>query len=65
LGISGYEEKVENEYLPALIDGGFITKPIPHKGGGSEKFEYTLNDSPCERFKAERYHRPQNAAARW
>jgi len=65
LGISGYEEKVENEYLPALIDGGFITKPIPHKGGGSENFEYTLNDSLCERFKAERYHRPQNAAARW
>lgn len=65
LGISGYEEKVRNEYLPALIDSGFITKPIPHKGGGSEDFEYTINKSLCERFMAARYHRPQNAAAKW
>ena len=64
LGISGYEEKVKHEYLPALIDSGFITKPIPHKGGGSEDFEYTINESPCEKFKAARYHRPQNAAAK-
>lgn len=65
LGISGYEEKVRNEYLPALIDSGFITKPIPHKETGSEDFEYTINQSLCERFKAARYHRPPNAAAKW
>ena len=65
LGISGYEVKVRQEYLPALIDSGFITKPIPHKGGGSEDFEYTINKSLCERFMAVRYHRPQNAAAKW
>jgi hypothetical protein len=65
LGVSGYEEKVRNEVLPALIDSGFITKPIPHKGGGSEDFEYTINKSLCERFMAARYHRSQNAAAKW
>jgi hypothetical protein len=65
LGLGGYEEKVKTEYLPALINNGFITKPLPHKGGGSGDFEYTINDSLCERFKAERYHRPQNAAAKW
>jgi len=65
LGISGYEEKIRKEYLPALIDSGFITKPIPHKGGGSEAFEYTINKSLGERFMAVRYHRPQNAAAKW
>jgi hypothetical protein len=65
LGLSGYEKKVKGEYLPALIDGGFITKSKPHKGGGSEDFEYSINEGLCERFKAERYHRPQNAAAKW
>lgn len=65
LGLIVFEEKVNHEYLLALIDNGFITKLTPHKGGGSEDFEYTLNDSVCERFKAERYHRPQNGAARW
>ncbi len=66
LGISGYEEKVRNEYLPALINSGFITtKPISHKGGGSEEFQYTINNFLCERFMAARYHRPQNAAAKW
>jgi hypothetical protein len=65
LGLSGLEEKVRNEYLPALIDSGFITKPIPHKGAGSENFEYTINKSLCERFKAARYHRPLNAVAKW
>jgi len=65
LGISGYEEKVRNEYLPALIDSGFITKPISHKGEASEDFEYTINKSLCERFMAARYHKPQNAAAKW
>ena len=65
LGVSGYREKVRNEVLPALIDSGFITKPIPHKGAGSEDFEYTINKSLCERFKAARYHRPLNAVAKW
>jgi len=65
LGLSGHEEKVRNEYLPALIDNGFITKLTPPKGGVSEDFEYTLNASLCERFKAARYHRLQNAAAKW
>ena len=65
LGLSGYEEKVKTEYLPDLINNGFITKPLPHKGGGPEDFEYSINDSLCQRFKAERYHRPQNAAAKW
>jgi len=65
LGLSGHDEKVRNEYLPALMDNGFITKLTPHKVEVSEDFEYTLNDSLCERFKAERYHRPQNAAAKW
>jgi len=65
LGLSGYEEKVKTEYLPDLLNNGFITKPLPHKGGGPEDFEYSLNDSLCQRFKAERYHRPQNAAAKW
>jgi len=65
LGLSGLEEKVRNEYLPALIGSGFITKPIPHKEAGSEDFEYTINRPLCERFKAARYHRPLNAAAKW
>jgi len=65
LGLSVFEEKVRNEYVPALIDSGFITKLIPHKGEGSEDFEYTIDESLCERFKAVRYHRPQNAAAKW
>ncbi len=65
LGTSGFEEKVRNECIPALIDSGFITKPIPHKGGGSEDFQYTINEPLCERFMAARYHRPQNAAAKW
>ena len=65
LGLSGHEKKVKTEYLPALIDKGFITKPTPHKGGGSGDFEYTINESLCMRFKTERYHRPQNAAAKW
>jgi hypothetical protein len=65
LGLSGYEEKVKNEYLPALIDSGFITKPTPSKGGGSEDFEYSVNEALCQKFKAARYHRPQNAAQKW
>lgn len=65
LGLIVFEEKVKHEYLPALVDNGFITKPIPHKDAGSEDFEYTINKSLCERFKAARYHRPQNAAAKW
>jgi len=65
LGISGHEEKVRNEYLPALIDSGFITKPIPHKGRGPDDFEYTINKSLCERFMTARYYRPQKAAAKW
>jgi hypothetical protein len=65
LGLSGYEEKVKNEYLPALIDSGFITKPTPSKGGGSEDFEYSMNEALCERLKTARYHRPQNAAQKW
>jgi len=65
LGLSGHNEKVRTEYLSALIASGFITKPIPYKGGGSEDFEYTINDALCMRFKTERYHRPQNAAAKW
>lgn len=65
LGLSGYEEKVKHEYLPALIDSGFITKPTPSKGGGSEDFEYSVNEALCQKFKAARYHRPQNAAQRW
>ena len=65
LGLSGYEEKVKTEYLPALIDNGFITKPTPSRGGGSEDFEYSMNEALCERFKVARYHRPQNAAQKW
>ena len=65
LGISGYARKVKSEYIPALIQNGFITKPVPRKDKGPEDFEYTINESLCERFKAERYHRPQNAAAKW
>jgi hypothetical protein len=65
LGLSRYEEKVRTEYLPALIASGFITEPVPRKDKGPEDFEYTINESLCERFKTERYHRPQNAAARW
>ncbi len=65
LGLRVFEEKVKHEYLPALIHSGFITKLIPHKGGSSEEIEYTINESLCERFKKERYHRPLNAAAKW
>jgi hypothetical protein len=65
LGISGYAGKVKSEYIPALIKNGFITKPVPRKDKGPEDFEYTINESLCARFKAERYHRPQNAAAKW
>jgi hypothetical protein len=65
LGITGYEKKVKTEYLPTLVENGLITKPIPRKDKGPEDFEYTINESLCERFKAERYHRPQNAAAKW
>lgn len=65
LGISGHARKVKSEYLPVLIKNGFITKPVPHKGGEAADFEYTINAFLCERFRAERYHRPQNAAARW
>jgi hypothetical protein len=65
LGLSGLEEKVRNEYFVALIDSGFIAKPVPYPSGGSDKFEYTINESLCDRFKAERYHRPQRAAAKW
>jgi hypothetical protein len=65
LGLSAFEETVRNDYLPALINNGFITKPTPHKGGASGDFEYTINEPLCERFKAARYHRPQNAAAKW
>jgi hypothetical protein len=65
LGLSGYEDKVKHEYLSALIDSGFITKPTASKSGGSEDFEYSINEALCERFKAARYHRPKNAAAKW
>lgn len=65
LGISGYEKKVKSEYLKALVESGFITKPIPQKGGGSGDFSYKINKPLCERFKAERYHRPNNSAAKW
>lgn len=65
LGLSGWEDKVKQEYLPALIDGGFITKPTAYKSGGSEDLEYSINEALCERFKTARYHRPQNAAAKW
>jgi len=64
LGLSGYEEKVKKEYLQALTDKGFITK-LTHKSWLSEDFEYTINESLCERFKTERYHRPQNATAKY
>jgi hypothetical protein len=65
LGISGHAQKVRDEYIPTLIKNGFITKPTPHKGGGSEDFEYSINEALCKSFKAARYHRPQNAAAKW
>ena len=64
LGLSGHDEKVRKEYLPALTDKGFITK-LTYKGWLSDDFGYTINESLCERFKTERYHRPQNAAAKY
>ena len=65
LGLSGFEDKVKQEYLPALIDSGFITKPTATKSGGSDDFEYSINEALCERFRTARYHRPPNAAAKW
>jgi len=65
LGISGYAEKVKDEYIPALIKNGFITNQKRFKSRVAEDFEYMINESLCERFKAERYHRPQNAVAKW
>jgi hypothetical protein len=61
LGLSGYEEKVEKEYFKVLVSQGFIIN-IQKTG---KEFNYSLNNSLCEAFLAERYHRPQNAAARW
>ena len=61
LGLSGYEEKVEKVYFKPLVLHGFITNLEKTDKG----FSYSLNNSLCEAFLAERYHRPQNAAARW
>ena len=61
LGLSGYEEYVEKNYFKALVSEGFIFNfKTTNKG-----FQYSLNNSLCETFLAERYHRPKNAAARW
>jgi hypothetical protein len=64
LGLSGFEEKVKNEYLPELVKNGFITKPV-YKSWISDDFEYKINEALSQKFKAARYHRPQNAAASW
>jgi hypothetical protein len=61
LGLSGYEEKVEKEYFKPLVSHRFITNLEKTDKG----FNYSLNNSLCEAFLAERYHRPQNASARW
>ena len=65
LGIAPYEEKVKKYYMKALIDNGFILKTEPNKKGGKKSFTYTLNETLCERFKKERYHKPENVAAKW
>lgn len=64
LGLSGHDAKVRSECLPALVNNGFITKPIS-RGWLSDDFEYTINEALCQRFKKERYHRPQNATSKW
>lgn len=61
LGLSGYEKYVEKKYFKALVSQGFITN-IKKTAKG---FNYSLNNSLCEAFLAERYHRPKNAVARW
>ncbi|MGB9693894.1 MAG: hypothetical protein ACPLYF_03530, partial [Fervidobacterium sp.] len=61
LGLSGYEEHVEKNYFKALVSEGFIFNFKKTKKG----YQYSLNNSLCETFLAERYHRPKNAAPRW
>lgn len=61
LGLSGYEKYVEKKYFNALVSQGFITS-INKTGEG---FNYSLDNSLCKAFIAERYHRPKNAAAQW
>lgn len=64
LGVSLFERNARKA-IKNLVEFGFISKPVLYKKEGFKGFMYKINESLCERFKKERYNRPQNAAAKW
>lgn len=64
LGVSLFERNARKA-IKKLVEFGFISKPVLYKKEGFKGFIYKINESLCERFKKERYNRPQNAVAKW
>jgi len=64
LGVSLFERNARKA-IKKLVEFGFISNSVLYKKEGFNGFIYKINESLCERFKKERYNRPQNAVAKW